>query len=123
MKALPERWAVLRTLENYQRVNTWVNTHKTSRASGDCYKSAGYIIYPTTYAHTTDTIPSGYALISTEDFDTLVLKGVDPVTQQIVKKEKLELKGKYRERIKELEDEIVKLKHENSKLWDELAKK
>lgn len=129
---LPAKWAIARNTTNFKSLNTWANSMEVGKYPH--YSDNNYIIYPKIrHPNGVDnfvrpSIPTGYEFITDEEFNTLVLtdttlKVLSLVEKKEIRKEKLELKGKYRERVKELEDEIVKLKRENSKLWDELAKK
>lgn len=83
LESLPERWAIERTKENYERVNKWA-----SKKFGVSYTENNHYIHDNTgiYAHPM----SGYTLITDEQFDKWVLKGYSKQIGKIIDKHVVE---------------------------------
>lgn len=118
---IPEKYAILRTENNYKQVNGLINR----KYQTTFYLDDNYILVNTKYvgslrdsARKASYLPVDYTLVTYEEFLEILTYGGFKEAEKVKKNE---LRGVYRERLKALEDTIVELRYENQQLKQELA--
>ena len=79
MNTLPEKWSILRTKENYKKVNHYFNKLLNNGMDHYFYDTQVRFYYPkeSGQAYQKPDSESSYVKISTEDFERLVLKPIN----------------------------------------------
>jgi len=98
-ESLPERWAILRTEENAERVNKWFSENTNLK----CCLNKHYLNYPSDIGYrTTHELQKNYTIITDEQFDRWVLKKrpeiftkeIHTITSAIMESKELSIKEK-----------------------------